>query len=62
MPKQDRLMRTLVLACLFEGTILCGITLGFMGSGAWSVVGVAVALLGLSALAVLTRLVVTGRW
>jgi hypothetical protein len=55
-------MRTLVLACLFEGMILCGITLGFMGSGAWSVVGVAVALLGLSALAVLTRLVVTGRW
>jgi hypothetical protein len=55
-------MRTLILSCFFEGMILCGITLGFLGTGIWSVMGVAVALLGLFALAVLTRLVVTGRW
>jgi len=62
MARRDRVLRLLVLSCLLEGAIVCGIGFGFLGSGWVRGIGISIALMSLAALALLARQVATKRW
>ena len=62
MARRNRVLRALILSCLLEGAIVCGIGFGFLGSGWVSGIGIGIALLSLAGLAFLARQVATKRW